>query len=190
MKKYSHYFRANARYILVVRDEIGYAQYLHGLLAGDNLELSTILNEYFSERDIEKIAFDDEDLLFLVSGTAEDLTHAETLSKGGERPYAISKAFNLSQTFASRCGRSLNVDALAKIAENIIIGIGQTIGALYVEYQLGIDAETNVKLLAYSADSKFEATEEELAAKKDKFMEDIFNKLTERLKRMPETMKD
>ena len=179
MKIYSHYFRANARYIIVARDEIGYAQYL-SKYTGD-LAISNILEEYLSEKDIEEIAFDDEDLLFFISCTDADITYASSLSKSSERPYALSRTFNVSFTFASRSGRTLNTVALNKIAEKLIVGIGQMLGALYVEYQLGVNAETNVQLLAYSADSKFEATDEEIVARRTKLMEDAINELVERL---------
>ena len=179
--KYPHYFRASAKLILVVRDKIGYLENLSGTISNFELGDFTHLEEFgLKDVDLKDVASDDEDLVCVCTKSDEDAS-AITLSKSGDRPYDVARVVNFSVIFASRSGRTLDTDVLAEVAEKFILGLGHTIGALYVEYRLGIDGETKVSLLSDSAASKFEATEEELMARKKKRIEEMLADLRGRL---------
>ncbi|MBR0488350.1 hypothetical protein IJJ39_01590 [Candidatus Saccharibacteria bacterium] len=179
--KYPYYFRASAKLILVVRDKIAYLEHASELMGDFERESFASFEDFRLGKDaLQKVAFDDEDLVCVYTKSDED-ANAMTLSKNGDRPYDVARVVNFSVIFASRSGRTLDTDVLAEVAEKFILGLGHTIGALYVEYRLGIDGETKVSLLSDSAATKFEATEEELMARKKKHFEEMLADLHGRL---------
>ena len=189
MMKYQHYFRASAKLILVARDKLAYLEDLSGMISNFELGDFTRLEEFgLKDVDLKDVASDDEDLLVVLTKSSED-AQANSVSETSLRPYEYASVVNLSLIFASRRGRALNTDAVAKIAEKMILGIGHTLGALYAEYQLGIGAETKVGLLYGSADFRFDATEEELAARKKERAKDILNTIANLFERMSGPMK-
>ena len=175
--KYPHYFRASAKLILVARDKIGYLEHAHELMGDFERKTFASFEDFRLDKDtLQKAAFDDEDMVCVYTMSDED-AYAMTLSKSGDRPYDVARVVNFSVIFASRSGRTLDTGVLAEVAEKFILGFGHMIGALYAEYQLGIDGETKVSLLSDSAAAKFEATEEELMARKMKHLEEMLANL-------------
>lgn len=175
--KYPHYFRASAKLILVARDGLGYLEHACELMGDIKRKTFASFEDFGLDKDtLQKVAFDDEDLVCVFTKSDEDAT-AMTLSKSGDRPYDVARVMNLSVIFASRSGRTLDTGVLAEVAEKLILGIGHVIGALYVECRLGIDGETKVSLLSDSAANKFEATEEELAVREKKHLEEMLANL-------------
>ncbi len=181
---YSHYCRSTAKYIFVARDEIGYLDHLATAVINGDLPPASGLASYgITDEDIEKIAFDDDELLMLVSVNHDSDVHASTISKQRERPYALAKVVNLTLLFASRHGRPIKTNAISEISEKLILKIGEMMGALYVEYQLGMDAPTELKMLDNSADFRFEANDEELEERR-KHNADVSSRLVELIARL------